>query len=67
MSKFAICALSLGYTRTAGLTVYDSVTREFIETKPKDVKILYFNKYGVYFPLNNNNQSFLLLHLLYTL
>lgn len=40
MSKFGICALSLGYTRTAGLTVYDSGTREFIEMKPKDAKRL---------------------------
>lgn len=40
MSKFGVCVLSLGYTRLAGLTVYDSKTREFIETKPKDAKRL---------------------------
>lgn len=35
MSKFGVCVLNLGYTRLAGLTVYDSATREFVETKPK--------------------------------
>ena len=29
----------------------------FADIYIEDVKILYFNKYGVYFPLSNNNQS----------
>ena len=33
--KFAVCVLSLGYTRLAGITLYDSVTREFVETTPR--------------------------------
>lgn len=33
--KFAVCVLSLGYTRLAGITLYDSVTREFTETTPR--------------------------------
>ena len=32
--KFAVCVLSLGYTRLAGITLYDSVTRDFTETTP---------------------------------
>ena len=30
--KFAVCIISLGYTRLAGITLYDSDTREFVET-----------------------------------
>lgn len=33
--KFAVCVLSLGYTRLAGITLYDSVTRDFTETTPR--------------------------------
>lgn len=38
--KFAVCVLSLGYTRLAGITLYDSNTREFIETTPRVAKEL---------------------------
>lgn len=40
MSKFGVCVLYLGYTRLAGLLVYDSASRAFIETKPNDAKKL---------------------------
>lgn len=35
LMKFAVCVLSLGYTRLAGITLYDSVTRDFTETTPR--------------------------------
>lgn len=33
--KYAVCVLSLGYTRLAGITLYDSATRDFTETTPR--------------------------------
>lgn len=33
--KFAVCVLSLGYTRLAGITLYDSKSRDFTETTPR--------------------------------
>ena len=38
--KFAVCVLSLGYTRLAGITLYDSVTRDFTETTTRVAKDL---------------------------
>ena len=38
--KFPICILSLGYTRIAGVTLYDTKTRDFTETTPRAVKEL---------------------------
>lgn len=33
--KFPVCVLSLGYTRLAGITLYDTKTRQFDETTPR--------------------------------
>lgn len=33
--KFAVCVISLGYTRLAGITLYDSQSRDFTETTPR--------------------------------
>ena len=33
--KYAVCVISLGYTRLAGITLYDSETKEFTETTPR--------------------------------
>ena len=38
--KFPICILSLGYTRIAGVTLYDTKTRDFTETTPRNAKEL---------------------------
>ena len=38
--KTVICRLDLGYTRIAGYLLYDSITQEFVETTPREVKEL---------------------------
>lgn len=38
--KYAVCILSLGYTRLAGITLYDSQTRAFEETTPREARNL---------------------------
>lgn len=44
MSKFGVCSISLGYTRLAGLLVYDTRTKDFTETKPKAARDMISNK-----------------------